>query len=242
METLAEEPSEELCNLERVVEKLTASGLTSNNENNENAPESSPVAVAAAVNEEERDSFVIPTLNEMPRILQPRQRLRDYCIWKDLPTPLYMLLNVSRTPQHQKWYTMEVTIPDILTINESAISKRMAEFRAATKAIQIIGQRDPDIFRPIPKSNFSLSRSLSMDYLTRRRHRRVNSNGSINTVDLMYNTYSSYAPSIEGMDSITENGDGADSLCKLCFPFFQTKTILFLIFMPISGYFFFRWL
>lgn len=146
----------------------------------------------------------------MATTLLPKQRLKDYCRKKHLPSPIYVLTDEEKIDLH-KHYTIQVVINDVVTAEGKGLSRRIAEFKAAMSAMYLIGQNDPTVFdnnRPQKFGRLSFGRSFSVDQISRAQ--RTDSMPSMMSLALGQGQYSSAAPSIDGIDALTENND---SLC-----------------------------
>ncbi len=147
----------------------------------------------------------------MAATLLPKQRLKDYCRKKRLPSPIYKLISDEKIDLH-KHYTIQVCINDVVTTEGRGLSRRIAEFKAAMSAMYLIGQSDPTVFdnnRPPKFGRLSLGRSFSVDHISRAQ--RTDSMPSMMSLAVGPGQFSSAGPSIDGIDSLTENND---SLCK----------------------------
>lgn len=146
----------------------------------------------------------------MATTLLPKQRLKDYCRKKQLPSPIYVLTDEEKIDLH-KHYTIQVCINNVVTAEGRGLSRRIAEFKAAMNAMYLIGQNDPTVFdnnRPQKFGRLSLGRSFSVDQISRAK--RTDSMPSMMSLAMGQGQYSSAAPSIDGIDALTENND---SLC-----------------------------
>ena len=144
--------------------------------------------------------------------LLPKQRLKDYCRRKQYLPPKYILTNEEKIDLH-KHYTIQVCVNGLLTAEGRGLSRRIAEFKAAMNAIIVIGQSDPSVFDNHGSHKFGrslLGRSFSVDHISR--SQRTDSMPSIMSLAVGTGQYSSAAPSIDGIDSLTE--ENGDSHCK----------------------------
>lgn len=155
-----------------------------------------------------------PCIFKMAATLLPKQRLKDYCRRKQYSAPLYILTDEEKIDLH-KHYTIQVSINGLVTADGRGLSRRIAEFKAAMNAMQLIGQSDPSVFDNPSSHKFGRSlgfgRSFSVDQISRAQ--RTDSMPSMMSLAIGPGQFSSAAPSIDGIDSLTENGD---SLCTYC--------------------------
>ena len=146
----------------------------------------------------------------MTTTLLPKQRLKDYCRRKQHSQPAYILTDEEKIDLH-KHYTIQVCVDGLVTAEGRGLSRRIAEFKAAMAAMNMIGQSDPSVFDNPTSTKFSRSafgRSFSMDQISRAK--RTDSIPSMMSFAMGTGQFSSAAPSIDGIDNLTENGD---SLC-----------------------------
>lgn len=136
----------------------------------------------------------------MATVLLPKQRLKDYCRRKRLSQPRFILTDEQKIKLH-KHYTIQVSINDIVTAEGRGLSRRIAEFKAALNALNVISQNDPSILENHggDKYNRSFGRSYSLDQITR--NSRSDSSFSIT------NGQFSASPSIDGIYPLNENDD-----------------------------------
>lgn len=143
----------------------------------------------------------------MTTILLPKQHLKDYCRRKQYSLPVYVLTDEEKIDLH-KHYTIQVSVNGLITAEGRGLSRRIAEFKAAQNAINLIGQSDSSVFENHGSHKFGRSmigRSFSVDQISRAK--RTDSIPSMISLAIGTGQYDSTTPSIDGIDSFGENGD-----------------------------------
>lgn len=136
------------------------------------------------------------------KIFSPKQVLKNYCHHNKYNGPIYFLVHEEKI-NVQKHYTVQLMINNEVVAKATGLSRRIAEFMAAQKAISDIGKHDATIFNFIKKDRYGkINRSYSAGYLSQTD--RTDSFASVTTSHCP-----SASPSIDAIDSMT-----IESNCK----------------------------